>query len=722
MPDKKQEVVELGELTLNLRGKDGLDGLGGKEAEELRVIVSELQTAYGSALKLELKTLVEGFYIMDRAVSTSLNPKLSEAYLIPQFMQVFEAFLSAPIETQEERLALANPMGIVMALMQYSVALCTKQIPVTEYCYRNQATEGTQEWKDGLHDLLVLGNYCVTVASNPTECKYTPLCAAYNFVCNFSGLVCPSIYLNINQLFLPLNNMMGYFQMLNSYSSNLTADSTKSFLDVIETLFKALTGDGEYPLRFRVHATSKQPSIYLPYNLTPIKTLVREGWVGWDMDVCRMVEDDTTRCFSDSSQRDAGWPDPASVVTDTTGVIPSDKDVTYVYAKEVYQRYHNNPMYLEMVKDVMPFCQFKIDPESSQTNLAEHGIAMTISEIDNLTEGDQRLDHLIYTANLHPSLYKVGGGARESLSSFSDHRTKIAGSAYEGPGNVKVQSTADGAPSALGTPMVHPTYGYAVWTDSLINTLNNNGRVGLFSGGMKPGDRVTVIQYMVLLPDEQAKLSWRPLDLGPGPVQTDAGAYMATRDYLESASVSCCAASKAAHALLNPYLAAQLETPPGSTAYVSSSNAAKMDFVGPNLVDQPLLRCPVADKDGTESFTVGGMTTSDNEPITYSGKYINCSGGTIALLVTTFFKDALQAYNPDIYPADNDDETLMNGYLPMAFTYKNRLLDNKPALKGSHQRLADLRCLGAKPSEGDLAGVVVQVMTAAPTGRLFLGP
>ena len=584
---------------------------GQKDFAEIKSRIAQLEeeVPFGNVLKLEINRVGDEFYIMDRAVSTSLNPKLSEAYLIPQFMQVFEAFLSAPIETQEERLALANPMGIVMALMQYSVALCTKQIPVTEYCYRNQATEGTQEWKDGLHDLLVLGNYCVTVASNPTECKYTPLCAAYNFICNFSGLVCPSVYLNINQLFLPLNVMMDYFQMLNSYSSNLVDESTKCFLDVVETLFKALTGDGKYPLRFRVHATSKQPSIYLPYNLTPIKTLVREGWVGWDMDACRMVEDDTTRCFSDSSQRDAGWPDPASVGTNpTTGVIPSDKDVTYVYAKEVYQQYHNNPMYLEMVKDVMPFCQYKIDHESSQANLEEHGIVLTTAEIDNLTEDDPNLAYLIYTANLHQSLYKDGGGAR------------------------------------------------------------------------------------------------------------------ATRDYLESASVSCCAASKAAHALLNPYLAAQLETPPGSTAYVSSSNAAKMDFVGPNLVDQPLLRCPVADKDGTESFTVGGMTTSDNEPITYSGKYINCSGGTIALLVTTFFKDALQAYNPDIYPTDNDAETLADGYLPMALIYKQRLSVNKPALKGSHQRLADLRCLGAKPSEGDLAGVVVQVMTAAPTGRLFLGP
>ena len=30
MPDKKQEVVELGELTLNLRGKDGLNAPGAK--------------------------------------------------------------------------------------------------------------------------------------------------------------------------------------------------------------------------------------------------------------------------------------------------------------------------------------------------------------------------------------------------------------------------------------------------------------------------------------------------------------------------------------------------------------------------------------------------------------------------------------------------------------------------------------------------------------------
>ena len=47
-----------------------------------------------------------------------------------------------------------------------------------------------------------------------------------------------------------------------------------------------------------------------------------------------------------------------------------------------------------------------------------------------------------------------------------------------------------------------------------------------------------------------------------------------------------------------------------------------------------------------------------------------------------------------------EDETLANGYLPMAFIYRKRLSANKQALKGAHQRIADLRSLGAQPSDG----------------------
>ncbi len=636
-------------------------------------------------------------------VPSKIAKNIADSSQYVSLFKLIKYWLEAPMDTSANRKMVGDLGSSITTFIGNNVG---KNSPWKEYALRFGEKVGKDDAvTKKLWDLYALGNGCVCTSTSPVCCIYTPFCNMIGFYYLSVGNVFPHKAFRIDQLFQPWSDISNSLNVRAIYTSN---DDTKPAMQFWMSAYKIWSADGKKPLRFHVNKDG-MPTRFRPHkDNAKMEYLIDNGYTGITKDEYNAEKSWLNRCTK-SDYCYSTSKIPITEVIDTSAMTFTTDEVVNaetVSAKEYFEAFQDSYQYALGMTDLFLLGQYNLDVSASNNNLPEELSQLTASEWDTKVKGDEHLKYAVYELKPHKAFFDNSGNTKSSpptLADFSNNATKINGSLFHGPNNIREQSVTTNSPSANLPTHQFDDLSYATWTVQLMGALTQVNILTFFIG-VQPGEPISVLHYNVLVRYAPSFQTFG-VDLlslvgksATQPVAANNLTFIKTVTN-HDAFLTCCVDGTMTGAQYNGYGKTFIELP-CSKPYLNTANRPfKFSGMGNKLINQGeiTLNCPKYDVEGDLSHVSLAVVNSDSVDFTYPGTRVPCPAGKFSELISNAGSDTLDPYVADVFEQHVDpnypNETFANGYYNQ-YVKLRKFLDARKDIKSLvYDRLMMANCV-----------------------------